>query len=304
MARTGAPSTPGPPLGASPGRRRHSRGRGRAGRGLTSMRVVVGGRGTTGRAVRAALSRRDVEAVAVGSGGVAVPARGLRGSDAVYLIAPKMQEDEPDYVAEVLAAMAQAPRASGSPTSRRSPRQRSSSPRGATSARRTSWPRAMRPRPSSRPRTDTGRAGSMPWSSTPGFVRCSRTTTGTACRSAPARSTTSSGGAAVALIATGLWAVARSSVRGGPRAAGKPPRAVPRRVCIARDGPGPVHGGGSTGSSGGRSVVAGGRCDGSAVPRHHWRQCGLNYWRQRARAAGAWVGPAQASAGGARTVVR
>lgn len=70
------------------------------------MRVaVVGGNGKTGRAVRAALERRGVEAIALGRAEWPSLGAALDGCDAVYLVAPNMHPDEPRYVADVLAAM-------------------------------------------------------------------------------------------------------------------------------------------------------------------------------------------------------
>ena len=97
------------PLERARDRRRPDPGQDRRDAGTTSMRVVVvGGRGKTGRAVRTALSRRDVASVVVGRAEWPRLSEVLRGSHAVYLIAPNLHEDEPAYVAEVLAAMTEA----------------------------------------------------------------------------------------------------------------------------------------------------------------------------------------------------
>ncbi len=72
---------------------------------MTAAEVaVLAGRGKTGRAVASALARRGVTARAVGSELHADPVSALAGARAVYVIAPNMYADEPDYVEAVLGA--------------------------------------------------------------------------------------------------------------------------------------------------------------------------------------------------------
>jgi NAD(P)H dehydrogenase (quinone) len=67
--------------------------------------AVVGGRGKTGRAVRAALAARGVESVATGRAEWPRLAEAVAGCQAAYLIAPNLHPDEPAHVAEALAAL-------------------------------------------------------------------------------------------------------------------------------------------------------------------------------------------------------
>jgi uncharacterized protein YbjT (DUF2867 family) len=72
----------------------------------SSMRVaVVGGNGKTGRAVREALTHRNVGWVSIGRAEWPSLADAIAGCEAAYLIAPNMHPDEPRYVADALAAM-------------------------------------------------------------------------------------------------------------------------------------------------------------------------------------------------------
>ena len=66
--------------------------------------AVVGGHGKTGRAVRAALTSRGAESVAIGRADWADLAGAMAGCDAAYVIAPNLHPDEPAYVSEVVAA--------------------------------------------------------------------------------------------------------------------------------------------------------------------------------------------------------
>ena len=76
---------------------------------MTSHEVaVLAGRGKTGRAVASALAGRGVRARPVGSELHHDPVAALSGATAVYVIAPNMYADEPDYVAAVLGAAARA----------------------------------------------------------------------------------------------------------------------------------------------------------------------------------------------------
>ena len=72
------------------------------------MIAVLGGRGKTGRAVRAALDARGVRSVAVGRAEWPALAETLRPCEAAYLIAPNLHPDEPGYVAEALDALTSA----------------------------------------------------------------------------------------------------------------------------------------------------------------------------------------------------
>jgi uncharacterized protein YbjT (DUF2867 family) len=70
------------------------------------MRVaVVGGNGKTGRAVRDALTRRDVESVSIGRAEWPNLVDAMAGCGSAYLIAPNMHPDEARYVEEALVAM-------------------------------------------------------------------------------------------------------------------------------------------------------------------------------------------------------
>jgi len=71
---------------------------------VASRIAVVGGHGKTGRAVVAALADRGATAAALGRADWADLAGALDGSDAVYLVAPNLHPDEPEYVAEVIVA--------------------------------------------------------------------------------------------------------------------------------------------------------------------------------------------------------
>jgi uncharacterized protein YbjT (DUF2867 family) len=70
--------------------------------------AVLGGRGKTGRAVASALARRGARPRVVGRELVADPVAALSGVGAVYVVAPNMYADEPDYVSAVLTAARQA----------------------------------------------------------------------------------------------------------------------------------------------------------------------------------------------------
>jgi uncharacterized protein YbjT (DUF2867 family) len=67
--------------------------------------AVVGGSGKTGRAITAALESRAASVTCVGRRDWGDLAGVLQGCDAVSLIAPNFHPDEPEYVAEVLAAV-------------------------------------------------------------------------------------------------------------------------------------------------------------------------------------------------------
>lgn len=71
---------------------------------MTVRVAVVGASGKTGRAVSAALTRRGAEVVPIGRAQWGDLPGALAGADAVHVIAPNMHEDEPAFVAEVLAA--------------------------------------------------------------------------------------------------------------------------------------------------------------------------------------------------------
>lgn len=76
---------------------------------MTAAEVaVLAGRGKTGRAVASALARRGVTARPVGSELHRDPVAALSGATAVYVIAPNLYADEPDYVAAVLTAAGRA----------------------------------------------------------------------------------------------------------------------------------------------------------------------------------------------------
>jgi NAD(P)H dehydrogenase (quinone) len=70
--------------------------------------AVVGGHGKTGRAVVAALRMRDAEPRPLGRADWVDLADAVTGCEAAYLIAPNLHPDEPAYVAEALAALAEA----------------------------------------------------------------------------------------------------------------------------------------------------------------------------------------------------
>lgn len=70
--------------------------------------AVLAGRGKTGRAVASALARHGVTARPVGSELHHDPVASLSGATAVYVIAPNLYADEPDYVAAVLGAAVRA----------------------------------------------------------------------------------------------------------------------------------------------------------------------------------------------------
>lgn len=65
---------------------------------------VLGGRGKTGRAVRAALATAGHQTVPVGSAECADLVAALRGCQAVYVMAPNLLADEPAYVTHAVAA--------------------------------------------------------------------------------------------------------------------------------------------------------------------------------------------------------
>ena len=75
---------------------------------MASRIAVVGGHGKTGRAVVAALADRGATAVALGRADWPDLAGALDGADAVYVVAPNLHPDEPEYVAEVIVAAQQA----------------------------------------------------------------------------------------------------------------------------------------------------------------------------------------------------
>lgn len=66
--------------------------------------AVVGGHGKTGRAVSEALAARRATVVALGRADWPDLAGALDGCDAVYLVAPNLHPDEPEYVADVVVA--------------------------------------------------------------------------------------------------------------------------------------------------------------------------------------------------------
>ncbi len=63
---------------------------------------MIGGHGKTGRAVTAALRQHDVVVRSLGRAELADPVAALRGSDAVYVIAPNMYPDEPTFIGDIL----------------------------------------------------------------------------------------------------------------------------------------------------------------------------------------------------------
>ncbi|HSE07517.1 MAG TPA: NmrA family NAD(P)-binding protein [Nocardioidaceae bacterium] len=70
--------------------------------------AVLGGRGKTGRAVVSALADRGARPRTIGREIVHDPVAALAGTSAVYVIAPNLYADEPDYVSAVLTAARQA----------------------------------------------------------------------------------------------------------------------------------------------------------------------------------------------------
>jgi len=70
--------------------------------------AVLGGHGKTGRAVCAALASRGVEARPLGRADWDHLAAAVAGCASAYVIAPNLHPDEPDYVAEALAALREA----------------------------------------------------------------------------------------------------------------------------------------------------------------------------------------------------
>lgn len=66
--------------------------------------AVIGAHGKTGRALTAALHRRDVEVRGLGRAELLDPIAALRGCGSLYLIAPNMYGDEPAFVRDALAA--------------------------------------------------------------------------------------------------------------------------------------------------------------------------------------------------------
>ena len=71
------------------------------------MIAVLGGHGKTGRAVCAALAARGVEARPLGRADWTSLATAVEGCAAAYLIAPNLHPDEPAYVTQALAALAE-----------------------------------------------------------------------------------------------------------------------------------------------------------------------------------------------------
>ena len=71
---------------------------------MTARVGVLGGRGKTGRAVTAALADRGATGVPLGRAEWSDLAGALEDCDAVYLIAPNLHPDEPEYVADVIVA--------------------------------------------------------------------------------------------------------------------------------------------------------------------------------------------------------
>ena len=72
------------------------------------MIAVLGGHGKTGRAVVAALSARGAQARPLGRADWPDLAASVAGCEAAYVIAPNLHADEPAYVAQALAALAEA----------------------------------------------------------------------------------------------------------------------------------------------------------------------------------------------------
>jgi NAD(P)H dehydrogenase (quinone) len=70
--------------------------------------AVLGGHGKTGRAVRAALAARGVEARPLGRADWPALAEAVAGCEAAYVIAPNLHPDEPAYVEQALAALSEA----------------------------------------------------------------------------------------------------------------------------------------------------------------------------------------------------
>ncbi len=71
---------------------------------MTTPVAVIGAHGKTGRAVTAALQRRDVEVRGLGRAELIDPVEALRGCNSLYLIAPNMYADEQAFVRDALAA--------------------------------------------------------------------------------------------------------------------------------------------------------------------------------------------------------
>lgn len=70
--------------------------------------AVVGGRGKTGRAVISALSSYGAHAEPLGRAELTAPVGALNGFHTMYLIAPNMHPDEPEFVANLLEAAREA----------------------------------------------------------------------------------------------------------------------------------------------------------------------------------------------------
>jgi NAD(P)H dehydrogenase (quinone) len=70
--------------------------------------AVLGGHGKTGRAVSSAVEDRGAVAVPLGRADWDRLAGALEGCDAVYVVAPNLHPDEPEYVAEALVAAQEA----------------------------------------------------------------------------------------------------------------------------------------------------------------------------------------------------
>jgi NAD(P)H dehydrogenase (quinone) len=70
--------------------------------------AVLGGHGKTGVAVCTALAARGIEARPLGRADWSSLAAAVAGCDAAYVIAPNLHPDEPGYVEEALAALAEA----------------------------------------------------------------------------------------------------------------------------------------------------------------------------------------------------
>ncbi len=71
---------------------------------MTERVGVLGGTGKTGRAVALALSEKGLDPVPLGRAAWSDLAGSLAGCSAIYVIAPNLHPDEPDYVAQVLTA--------------------------------------------------------------------------------------------------------------------------------------------------------------------------------------------------------
>jgi uncharacterized protein YbjT (DUF2867 family) len=70
--------------------------------------ALFGAHGKTGRAIASALTARGIDVVGLGRAERGDLASAVAGCDAAYLIAPNLHPDEPAYVSEALAALAQA----------------------------------------------------------------------------------------------------------------------------------------------------------------------------------------------------